>query len=55
MCQGNFGGRNDEYIVWVYGDDSVSCYNGVVVLSNKISKHYIKEKMVYVILVLIEQ
>ena len=20
MCQGNFGGRSDEYIVWVYGD-----------------------------------
>lgn len=36
MCQGNFGGRSDEYIVWVYGDDSVMKFNGVVVLGNRI-------------------
>ena len=36
MCQGSFGGRDDEYIVWVYGDDSVTQYNGVVVLGNYI-------------------
>ena len=44
MCQGNFGGRSDEYIVWVYGDDSVARYNGVVVLGNYISQYSVKEK-----------
>ncbi|MFR7592360.1 MAG: helix-turn-helix domain-containing protein [Longibaculum sp.] len=44
MCQGNFGGRSDEFIVWVYGDDSVSQFNGVVVLGNKVSPHNIKER-----------
>ena len=44
MCQGNFGGRSDEYIVWVYGDDSVSRFNGVVVLGNKVSSYNVKEK-----------
>lgn len=36
MCQGSFGGRCDEYLVWVYGDDSVARFNGVVVLGNQI-------------------
>ena len=44
MCQGNFGGRSDEYIVWVYGDDSVSRFNGVVVLGNQVSPYNVKEK-----------
>ena len=44
MCQGNFGGRSDEFIVWVYGDDSVSRFNGVVVLGNQVSPHNIKER-----------
>lgn len=44
MCQGNFGGRSDEYIVWVYGDDSVSEYNGVVLLGNKVSPYNVKKK-----------
>ena len=44
MCNGSFGGRNDEYIVWVYGDDSLSGYNGVVVLGNYISPYCVKEK-----------
>ncbi len=44
MCQGSFGGRSDEYIVWVYGDDSAARYNGVVVLGNTISPFCIKEK-----------
>lgn len=44
MCQGNFGGRSDEYIIWVYGDDSVSRFNGVVVLGNQISPYSVKEK-----------
>lgn len=44
MCQGSFGGRSDEYIVWLYGDDSVKRFNGAVVLGNKISPYCVKEK-----------
>ena len=44
MCQGSFGGRSDEYVVWVYGDDSVTQYNGVVVLGNHISPHHVKNR-----------
>ncbi len=44
MCQGYFGGRSDEYIVWIYGDDSLSRFNGVVVLGNNISSYSVKEK-----------
>ena len=44
MCQGSFGGRSDEYLVWVYGDDELSRFNGVVVLGNRISAHSVKEK-----------
>jgi len=44
MCQGNFGGRSDEYLVWVYGDDDLSQFNGVVVLGNRISFHSTREK-----------
>lgn len=42
MCQGGFGGCSDESVVWVYGDDSVTRFNGVVVLGNHISSYYIK-------------
>ena len=38
MCQGHFGGRSDEYLVWVYGDDAVTQYNGVVVLGNQVTQ-----------------
>lgn len=44
ICQGSFGGRSDEYIVWVYGDDSLTRYNGIVVLGNYISPYCVKEK-----------
>ena len=44
MCQGSFGGRNEEYVIWVYGDDSVTRYNGVVVLGNTISQYSVREK-----------
>lgn len=44
MCEGSFTGRNDEYLIWVYGDDSLSRFNGVVVLGNEIAPHDIKEK-----------
>lgn len=44
MCQGNFGGRNEEFVVWVYGDNSVTQYNGVVVLGNHINSQYVKTR-----------
>lgn len=44
MCQGSFGGRNDEFVIWVYGDDSVTQFNGVVVLGNYISPHNIRRR-----------
>lgn len=44
MCQGSFGGRSDEFIVWVYGNDSVSRFNGVVVIGNQISSYNVTER-----------
>lgn len=44
MCQGNFGGRNDEYIVWVYGNESLNRFNGVAVLGRKVSPFCVLEK-----------
>ena len=44
MCQNRFGGRSDEYVVWVYGSDSVARFNGVVVLGNRISPLNVKER-----------
>lgn len=39
MCHGSFGGRSDEYLVWVYGSDFVKRFNGVVVLGNHVSEY----------------
>lgn len=44
MCQGNFSGRSNEYIIWLYGNDTAARFNGVVVLGNKVSNYSIKEK-----------
>lgn len=44
MCQGSFGGRSDEYLVWVYGVDSVTRFNGVVVLGNQVSPLDVQNK-----------
>ena len=44
MCQGSFGGRSDEYLVWVYGADSVTRFNGVAGLGNQISPLDVQEK-----------
>ena len=44
MCQGSFGGRSDEFLVWVYGHDSLTRFNGVVVLGNHISPYYVESK-----------
>ena len=44
MCQGNFGGRSDEFIVWVYGDDKVTRFNGVAILGNHVSPYNVVTK-----------
>ena len=44
MCLGSFGGRNNEYIVWVYGNESLSRFNGVAVLGKKVSPFCVLEK-----------
>lgn len=44
MCQGLFGGRSDEYIVWVYGEESVTRFNGVVLLGNRVSPYSVEER-----------
>ena len=44
MCQGNFGGRSDEYLVWVYGSDAVTRFNGVAVLGNQISTYDVEKR-----------
>ena len=44
MCQGSFSGRSDEFLVWFYGNDSLTRFNGVVVLGNHISPYYVESK-----------
>lgn len=44
MCQGSFGGRSDEFLVWVYGNDSLTRFNGVAVLGNHISPYHVESK-----------
>lgn len=44
MCQGNFGGRSDEFLIWGYGSDAVSRFNGVVLLGNQISPYNVIER-----------
>lgn len=44
MCQGNFGGRSDEYLVWIYGSDNATRFNGVIVVGNEISPYYIEKR-----------
>ena len=44
ICQGRFLGRDDEFLVWVYGSDSLTRYNGVVVLGNRISPYNIMNR-----------
>ena len=36
--------RNNEYIVWVYGDESLNRFNGVAVLGRKVSPFCVLEK-----------
>jgi len=44
MCDGRFGGRSEEYIVWVYGNEAVTRFNGVAVLGNSVSPYCVCEK-----------
>lgn len=43
MCEGSFLGHSDEFLVWVYGDDPLTRYNGVAVLGNEINPHDVVE------------
>ena len=45
MCQGSFGGRSDEYVVWLYGDEAVTRFNGVILRGNYISPYCVREKL----------
>ena len=44
MCHEYFLGRNEEFLVWGYGDDNLTRFNGVVLLGNWVSEYSIKEK-----------
>ena len=44
MCNGSFGGRSDEFIIWIYGDDRMTRYNGVAVIGNYVSPINVCEK-----------
>ena len=44
MCHGRFLGRDDEFLVWVYGSDALSRFNGVVVLGNHISSYNVRSR-----------
>lgn len=44
MCQGSFGGRNDEFVVWGYGKASAARFNGVALLGEQIERSDIEER-----------
>lgn len=44
MCQGIFGGRSDEFIVWGYGSGTAARFNGVVLLGNQVSSYNVAER-----------
>lgn len=44
MCQGSFGGRSNEYLVWGYGDQAAANYNGVMLLGNQIAPADVAER-----------
>ena len=44
MCQGFFEGHSDEFLIWGYGDDSLTSFNGVVLLGNWVSRYSVKER-----------
>lgn len=42
MCEESYLGRNDQWVVWVYGDNVMSNYNGVMLLGNSVDSQYVK-------------
>ena len=44
MCQGNFGGRSEESIIWIYGSDAAARFNGVAILGSNVSHYSVMEK-----------
>ena len=44
ICEDLFLGRSHEYLVWLYGDDSVTQYNGVVMLGKNVDPNDVEER-----------
>ena len=44
FCGEWFLGRNYEYLVWIYGDDSLKRFNGVMILGNEVDSLCVKSK-----------
>lgn len=44
MCQGNFGGRSEDNIIWIYGSDAAARFNGVAILGTHVSSYSVMEK-----------
>ncbi len=42
MCEKSYLGRNDQWVVWIYGDAALSKYNGVMVIGNNVDPQYVK-------------
>ncbi len=42
MCEESYLGRNDQWVVWIYGNAALSKYNGVMVIGNSVDPQYIK-------------
>lgn len=43
LCSGHFLGRMDEYLIWLYGDATLTRYNGVVLLGTAIQERDVLE------------
>lgn len=44
ICQGDFGGRSDEFLIWAYGNETLKRFNGVAILGNSISPFDVQER-----------
>lgn len=44
MIQNSFLGRNDEFVVWIYGNDALSRFNGIAVLGNSVRPQDVMEQ-----------
>ena len=44
ICQGRFGGYINDNLIWIYGNDSLTRFNDVVIIGNQICSYNVKEK-----------